>query len=239
MRTIAGTTTVRPRAARRTGLVFSAALALAGCMSTPLRELPDDPAYAPLPASAPAPDFQAQGGIRYARFGASLFSDRRAAQVGDIITVRLVESTQASKDADTEISKDSDLQFNEGVMLGNDFAGGEHSLETDVQQNREFKGNAESSQSNSLSGSIAVTVTEVTANGLLRVRGEKWLQPNRGQEYIRLSGLVRQEDLAPDNSVPSTRLADARIGYSGTGELAQSNNMGWLGKFFNSGVWPL
>jgi len=84
-----------------------------------------------------------------------------------------------------------------------------------------------------------VTVTEVMPNGLLRVRGEKWLQLNRGQEYIRLSGIVRQEDLAPDNTVPSTKLADARIGYSGTGELAQSNNMGWLGKFFNSGVWPL
>ncbi len=228
-------------AARRAGILPGAllAFALGGCATPPLQELPGDPAYAPLPASTPTPDFHAQGGIQYARFGASLFSDRRAAQVGDIITVRLVERTQASKDADTEITKDSDLQFNAGTMLGNDFAGGEHSLETDVQQSREFQGNAESSQSNSLSGSIAVTVTEVTPNGLLRVRGEKWLQLNRGQEYIRLSGILRQEDLAPDNSVSSTKLADARIGYSGTGELAQSNNMGWLGKFFNSGVWPL
>lgn len=228
-------------AARRAGSVLVALLAsaIAGCAAPRLQEMPDDPAYAPLTANTPAPDFHAQGAIRYARFGSSLFSDRRAAQVGDIITVRLIERTQASKDADTAVRKESDLQFNAGTMLGNDFAGGEHSLETDVQQSRDFEGNAESSQSNSLSGSIAVTVTEVTPNGLLRVRGEKWLQLNRGQEYIRLSGLVRQEDLAPDNSVPSTRLADARIGYSGTGELAQSNNMGWLGKFFNSGVWPL
>lgn len=214
-------------------------LALAGCAASPLREMPDDPAYAPMQPSAPAPDFHAEGGVQYARFGSSLFSDRRATQVGDIVTVRLVERTQASKDADTQISKDSDLQFNEGTILGNNFAGGSHSLETDVQQNRAFQGNAESSQSNSLNGSIAVTVTEVMPNGLLRVRGEKWLQLNRGQEYIRLSGILRQEDLAPDNTVPSTKLADARIGYSGTGELAQSNNMGWLGKFFNSGVWPL
>jgi flagellar L-ring protein FlgH len=223
----------------RTGAIVLAALALGGCASVPLQEMPDDPAFAPLEANQPAPDFQSQGGVRYARFGASLFSDRRAMQVGDIITVRLTERTQASKDADTEIKKDSDTQFNAGVILGEDLAGGDRSLETDITQEREFDSEAESSQSNSLSGSIAVSVTEVLPNGLLRVRGEKWLQLNRGSEYIRLTGLLRQEDIAPDNSVPSTKLADARIGYSGTGELAASNTMGWLSRFFNSGWWPL
>jgi flagellar L-ring protein precursor FlgH len=220
-------------------LIVLAALALAGCAGAPLQEVPNDPAFAPLEPSPPPPDFQAQGGIEHARFGSSLFSDRRATQVGDIITVRLTERTQASKDADTQVKKNNDVQFNPGVILGNDLAGGSHSLETDITQDRDFQGQAQSSQSNSLDGSIAVSVTEVLPNGLLRVRGEKWLQLNRGSEYIRLTGLVRQEDIAPDNSVASTRLADARIGYSGTGELAASNNMGWLAKFFNSGLWPL
>jgi len=97
-------------AARRAGSVLVALLAsaIAGCAAPRLQEMPDDPAYAPLTANTPAPDFHAQGAIQYARFGSSLFSDRRAAQVGDIITVRLIERTQASKDADTAVRKDQD-----------------------------------------------------------------------------------------------------------------------------------
>ncbi|MBK8308723.1 MAG: flagellar basal body L-ring protein FlgH [Gammaproteobacteria bacterium] len=212
---------------------------LAGCAAPVLREMPDDPNYPPFAAHSALPEFQSKGSIQYARFGTSLFSDRRAAQIGDIITVRLQEKTQASKDADTQINKDSGVQFNEGLLLGDSVNVGDHSLETNLEQKRDFKGEAASSQSNSLTGSIAVSVIDVLPNGLLRVRGEKWLQLNRGNEYIRLTGLLRQEDIGPDNSVASTQLADARIGYSGTGELAQSNNMGWLGKFFNGGWWPL
>ena len=71
-----------------------------------------------------------------------------------------------------------------------------------------------------------------------QVRGEKWLQLNRGNEFIRISGLVRKEDISPDNSILSTRLADVRIAYSGTGSLADSNETGWLTQFFVSDLWP-
>jgi flagellar L-ring protein precursor FlgH len=223
----------------RYGILLALVFALTGCGSVQLEEMPGDPAYAPLSPVTPVPDFRGQGAIQYAGFGTSLFSDRRAAQVGDIITVRLSESTQASKDADTAITKDQDIQFNQGTVLGEQMPIGDVDLSTNATGNREFDSTAESSQSNSLTGAIAVSVTEVLPNGLLRVRGEKWLQLNRGQEYIRLTGLLRQQDLAPDNSISSTKLADVRIGYSGTGELAQANNMGWLGKFFNHGWFPL
>jgi flagellar L-ring protein precursor FlgH len=214
-------------------------VSMAGCATAPLREMPDDPQFAPFEAQAPVPDFETQGAIQYARFGSSLFSDRRAVQLGDILTVRLVERTAASKDAATDITKDNTIEFNNATILGKPVEYEDYSLETDVQQNRDFESDAQSTQSNSLDGYIAVSVVEVLPNGLLRVRGEKWMQLNRGQEYIRLSGLVRQEDIAPDNVVVSTKLADARISYSGTGEFAESNNMGWLSKFFNSGWWPL
>ena len=215
------------------------ALLLAGCVSTSLPEMPNDPAYAPVVANEAAAEFHTAGAIRQARFGTSLFSDRRAMQVGDIITVRLVERTAARKDADTKIGKSSKVEIGDGAVLGKDAKLGSLSLGSSLSGERDFNGGAESSQSNSLNGSIAVSVTEVLPNGLLRVRGEKWLQLNRGSEYVRLTGLVRQEDLGPDNSVASTRLADARIGYSGTGELAASNRMGWLTRFFNSGWFPL
>ena len=212
----------------------------AGCAAVPQGELPDNPEYAPMLPQSPRPDFNNQGGVSYARFGTSLFSDRRALDVGDIVTVVLQERTQASKDATTDISKDSDL----GMSASNPLFGATPPFNGfdpngSVSANRSFGGDASSTQSNSLNGQITVSVVEVMPNGLLRVRGEKWMQLNRGQEYIRLTGIMRQEDIQPNNSVPSSKLADVRISYSGEGELAQSNNMGWLGKFFNSGWWPL
>jgi len=109
-------------------------------------------------------------------------------------------------------------------------------LETDVQQDRDFR-QRESSQSNSLSGSIAVTGHRSDGERAAARARREVLQLNRGQEYIP-ERPGAPGDLAPDNSVLSTRRADARIGYSGTGELAQSNNMGWLGQFFIPGCGP-
>jgi flagellar L-ring protein precursor FlgH len=91
----------------------------------------------------------------------------------------------------------------------------------------------------SLAGSITVTVTEVLPNGVLRIRGEKWLSLTNGEEYIRLTGLVRPQDIKPDNTLASNRIADARIAYGGTGDFDQANQMGWMGRFFNSEWWPL
>ncbi|MEE4281155.1 MAG: flagellar basal body L-ring protein FlgH, partial [Pseudomonadales bacterium] len=85
---------------------------------------------------------------------------------------------------------------------------------------------------------ITAVVAKQLPNGLLLVQGEKWFQLNRGEEYVRVSGLVRPEDISADNSVSSQRLADARIAYSGTGEIAQSNRAGWLTRFFVGTVNP-
>lgn len=200
--------------------------------------IPNDPAYAPIiPKSAEIPSPN-RGGIYRPGYSVSLFEDRRASRVGDIISVILSERTQASKTADTEITKENDLSFDAGPVLGVIPRKGEYNLETAVSQNRELTGEAASDQSNSLSGSIAVTVAEVLPNGLMVVRGEKWMTLNRGEEYIRIHGLIRPEDVQPDNTILSTRLADARITYSGTGELADANKQGWASRFFNSAYWP-
>ncbi|WP_313327993.1 flagellar basal body L-ring protein FlgH, partial [Stutzerimonas balearica] len=93
-------------------------------------------------------------------------------------------------------------------------------------------------QSNSLSGSITVTVSEVLPNGILAVRGEKWLTLNTGDELVRIAGLVRSDDISTDNTVSSMRVADARITYSGTGAFADASQPGWLSRFFVSPLWP-
>lgn len=200
--------------------------------------IPDDPDFAPVISASsqmPAPN---RGGIYRPGFSVSLFEDRRAMRVGDILNVILSERTQSSKIADTEIKKENDIGFSAGNVLGVPVTKGEYTFETDVQQDREQTSEASSDQANSLTGSIAVTVSEILPNGILVVRGEKWMTLNRGEEFIRLRGLVRPEDVQPDNTVLSTRLADARIAYSGTGELANANKQGWASRFFNSAYWP-
>ncbi len=210
---------------------------LANC-ATVLAPQPDDPEFAPVPLEALQPPPPNPGGIYQPTHGLALFADRRATRVGDLINVLLTERTTSKKSAGTSVKKKGSADFNDGALLGVKPSWGAYNLPTNMEHKRDFSGEAESDQSNSLDGSITVTVSEVLPNGLLRVRGEKWLTLNTGDEYIRLKGLIRPEDIAPDNSILSTRLADARISYSGRGSLANSNKMGWLAKFFNHPGWP-
>jgi flagellar L-ring protein precursor FlgH len=189
------------------------------------------------------------GSIYHAARDVRLFEDVKARRIGDVITVVLKESTSASKSATTTADKDQDTsvanptffgaspQFNLPGLLPLS-SNKNNSLEQNLSATRAFKGEADASQSNSLSGAITVTIADVLPNGNLVVRGEKWLTLNQGQEYIQISGIVRPQDISPDNSVLSTQIGDARITYSGKGFLHDSNNMGWLARFFNSPLWP-
>lgn len=211
-------------------------IVLQGCtaMSRP-RAMPDDPAYSPVRAEAMMQRDPHSGAIFQSSRNHNLYGDTVALNVGDVLTVTLEESTRASKNAETSITKDQDISLLAAELLGNSGLG----VNTDLQQDRDFEGSAEADQSNSLAGSITVTVTEVLPNGVLHIRGEKWLSLTNGDEYIRLSGLVRPQDIAPDNTVASNRIADARFAYGGTGDFDQANQMGWLARFFNSEWWPL
>ena len=183
----------------------------------------------------PGHDPEANGVAVYARNLWKRYGDTVALNVGDVLTVTLQESTRASKNADTRIIKDNEIKLPEPNILGKSNFG----IGTSLNNERDFKTRADADQSNSLAGSITVSVTEVLPNGVLRIRGEKWLSLTNGEEYIRLTGLVRPRDIQPDNSVASNRIADARIAYGGTGDFDQANQMGWLARFFNSEWWLL
>ncbi len=213
------------------------ALSLAAC-STSNQVVRDDPYYAPTIAGVGTLPQRTEGSLFQSSYGLNLFDDRKALRVGDIITITLNERTVSRKNAAVNTTKDSQINFNAGSVLGNIPTINGNTLETDVQHQRNFSGNAGADQSNSLQGNITVTVAEVLPNGNLVVRGEKWMTLNRGDEYIRISGIVRPDDISPDNNVPSTRLANAKISYSGTGSLADTQSMGWLSRFFNSEYWP-
>lgn len=218
------------------------ATALGGCVNPPPK--PNDPYYAPVLPRTPLPAAQNNGAIYQAGFEQNLYDDRKAFRVGDIITITLNEKTQASEKANSDIQKDSKTKmgltslFGSGMTTNNPIGGGDLSLSAEYGGSRDAKGDSQAGQSNSLTGSITVTVAEVLPNGILSVRGEKWMTLNTGNELVRIAGLVRADDIATDNTVSSTRVADARITYSGTGAFADASQPGWLDRFFLSPLWP-
>ena len=118
------------------------------------------------------------------------------------------------------------------------FSAGSVTLENTANGDRKLGGEGSSDQSNSLTGDISAVVIGVYPNGNLAIRGEKMLTLNQGEEVVQISGVIRPEDIAGDNSVPSSRVADAKITYAGNGVLADANTVGWLGRFFLSPLWP-
>ncbi len=164
-----------------------------------------------------------------------LWENSTARRAGDVLTIRLIERTNAAKSSSTTTSKSTSADLRGPTVFGRPVtANGTPVLEGALANESEFEGSGDSRQSNRLDGDITVTVVQRLANGNLLVRGQKWLQLNQGREYVRLQGIVRAEDIGPDNSVPSWRVADAYISYGGTGQLANANSPGWLYRFFNS-----
>lgn len=216
-----------------TGLGFT----LAGCINISPDPMPDDPSYAPVLQRTPSAPPPAVGALFKPGYELSLYNDRRAHRPGDILIVTLNENTSSSKSAETSLKKENETTLLEPTILGGNPTAGSLSLNSSLDSENEFTAEADSTQRNSLTGSIAVTIVDVLANGILVIRGEKWITLNQGEEYIRISGLVRPEDISDTNTVSSTQLADARIAYSGTGVLAQTNDVGWLAKFFLSPKW--
>lgn len=212
---------------------------VSGCMSND-KPNAGDPYYAPTASAAQASPQRTDGSLFQDSYGLALFGDRKAHFIGDVITVTLSERTVSTKSSKVNVTKDNSTVFNAGpgTLLGTNPTLKGLNLATNVEQKRQFDGDAGADQSNSLQGNITVTVAEILPNGNLVVRGEKWMTLNSGDEFIRISGIVRPDDVAPDNTVVSTRLANAKISYSGKGTLADSQSMGWLSRFFNSGLWP-
>ena len=214
---------------------------LGGCASSyqpPVQA--NDPSFAPVVPDYPREKIVEDGSLFRSYMANSLYSDVTARRVGDIITVTLSENTNASKSAGTSTSRDTTVDLDTITGLGGKAVniGGE-SIELGISSTNEFEGDAETNQSNSLSGNISVTVVDVLPNDNVVIRGEKWLTLNHGDEYIRLTGIIRLADISPENEVLSTKIANARIQYSGTGSFARSQEKGWLAKFFSSSWWPL
>ena len=219
----------------RNFILLSLVLVLTGCQSFS-EMLPDEDssAFEPLPLDYSIPP-TSSGGLYRPGYGGSLYQDKRAVRVGDILTIVLDESTQSSKSAGTSFGKKSGVGIDAPTILGKAVP----QLATKIGAGRDFSGTSNSSQQNTLRGSIAVTVHKVLPNGTLFVKGEKALRLNQGDEFIRLAGLVRMDDINRYNQVSSQSVANARISYAGRGVLNDSNSAGWLTRFFASPLFPM
>ena len=179
------------------------------------------PIYTPTEITEEQPDF---GSIYSANKGSLFAMESRANRVGDILTVAFSESFQATKSQNAATSRSSENSVSlptvvENMLPGTDlFAGSGDST---------FTGSGSTAQSNSLTGSVSVHVVRVFENGNLEIIGQKKLTLNNGDEYIRVSGIVRPRDISADNVVQSDRIANANIDYIGAGDIARTGKKGW------------
>ncbi|GAB3520693.1 flagellar basal body L-ring protein FlgH [Photobacterium alginatilyticum] len=196
-----------------------------------------DPAWASIrPQEKPEHYATATGSLFNVTGAQDLYDDTKPRGIGDIVTVLLEEKTQAKKSASSDLDKSTDLSMDPLALGGQEIKLGERNLSYEVSNANKFAGSTSADQSNSIKGSISVEVIDVLANGNLLVRGEKWLTLNTGDEYIRVSGTVRPDDISQENTIASTRIANARIQYSGTGERQDVQEQGWLARFFNVSI---
>jgi len=241
----------------KTALLLTLPMALlAGCATqTAPAPMTHSPNFAPV---LPAPQVSAAaatGSIYNPRVSDNWFGRGRNYAVGDVITVVLSESTQATREqrsnvdrkASNDVIPSAENAPNglaarvqraalpsrvlgttlSGVMGGVNLNGG--SIESG--------GGGDANQLASLSGSVSVSVVEVLANGNLMVRGEKQLALTEGTEIIQVSGIIRPDDISPNNVVQSRRLANAQIAYRGTGDMANASRAGW-GTSLLLKLWP-
>jgi flagellar L-ring protein precursor FlgH len=164
--------------------------------------------------------------------------ETKAQQVGDIITVSFAESFQATKSQNAATSRSLDSSVNlpgvADLILPNRTNAADLSTKLAAGSENSFSGSGSSAQSNSLTGQVSVHVVRVFQNGNLEILGQKKLTLNNGDEYIRVHGIVRPQDIDAENVVSSDRIANANIQYIGAGDIAESSKKGWYSKLLDN-----
>jgi flagellar L-ring protein precursor FlgH len=191
------------------------------------------------PAEAPvilARSTAANGAIFQPGRSGLFATDQRARRIGDILTVSFNETYAATKAQTASSSKTDAFGVTLPTALPNILTGGfdKDPAGLNAGTTRSFAGSGNAVQSNSFSGLLSVTVVRVFDNGNMEVQGQKELTLNNGNEYVRVRGVVRPEDISAANIVSSDRLADAQIRYTGSGHLADASQPGWLSQLMRT-----
>ena len=203
-------------------LLALTALSLSACSVLPREPLAHSEGFRPVYPVVQAQPQMATGAIYNGAQSENFFGRGRAFQVGDVITVLLNESTQAGRTQSGVVKRTSSNDvvpngMGGGLLSGANLLGGTIKNE----------GSGTADQTATLNGSVAVSVIDIMSNGNLVLRGEKQLALTEGSEIIQVAGVVRPDDIAPNNTVQSRRLANAQITYRGTGDMAAASRAGW------------
>ncbi|MFH1148683.1 MAG: flagellar basal body L-ring protein FlgH [Pseudomonadota bacterium] len=170
--------------------------------------------------------------------------DFRARGIGDIVMVNVVETSSGSKKASTKTSRSTDVEGGVTALLGFDKAledkNSRFSADTMIAGSikNDFDGSGSTSRNSSVTASISCRVVTVMPNGDLMISGSREIRVNNENQFMVLTGVIRPQDIAADNTILSSYIADARIVYNGRGVLSEKQSPGWLGRILDY-VWPL
>jgi flagellar L-ring protein FlgH len=182
---------------------------------------------------------EAQSGSIWRGQLTGLFSDQRARHVGDIVTVKIVEVSQASESATTGTARKSDVSAGVTNLFGLETSGAFKTPSTLVGANmsNNFTGSGETTRSGSLSATITARIMDVLPTGNLVIEGKREIYVNNEKKEILLQGIIRPRDITYDNSILSTQVADAKIIYTGIGVVGEKQRPGVLARLLDF-VWP-
>ena len=241
----------------RTLALFCALLLLSGCNGS--KKYPDI-----LPQAVPAQEYQDVAAMREKNPGSlfneaesdQLFADGRARRVGDLVVVKIVEQTKADTKANTAAKKANDNNYGIGSFFGAasvpfvPIVGANppgvnsakadpsyKSLALDTRSGSNLNVTGETKRENYVTTSMAARITRVLPGGLLQIEGARETRVNEETEFMVLTGVIRAKDVAADNSVMSTQIADASISYYGKGVLGDKQKAGWFTRLMDN-IWP-
>lgn len=185
---------------------------------------------------------QAEEGSIYSPRAMDLYADRRAHKVGDILVVEIVETSNGAHEANTETKRSSSISGDLGYLFRfsnwmkmQEQTPGAKTVEATLANN--FKGEGDTDQTSTVTATISARVIDITMDGNLVIQGYRQIRINNDTQHIILSGLVRPDDISPNNSIQSSLIADARIEMNGTGGIADKQQPGWLSRGVDM-IWP-
>ena len=231
-----------------------AALLMAGCsqkIQEPMPVANQEAALMNPPVETyPQPAVRGEGSLFSDDSRLDLFADMKARRVGDIITINIVETSKANKNVSTSTGRSNSVKAKTDALLGwenpdniplignlYDSIDLNPSIGIDASYNSSFSGRGATNRTENVTAKMSARVIQVLNNGNLVVRGSQEIMVNNEKQYLTIQGVVRPTDIGADNTVLSTYIADARIDYTGKGDLSRKQREGWLSRFLDV-VWP-
>lgn len=224
--------------------ILSAAILLGGCNGAGRQASPMPPMVAPQAYTEPEEAYDNPGSLFSEASSQYIFDDNRARKVGDIVLVKIVETSKSKSKVDTKSERESTNSIGVSAFFGKSKVGlgsykgtigADPILSTSTVTEHDATG--ETKRENYVTATMGARILQVLPNGVMQVQGAREIKVNDETQYMVVTGLIRQRDIDSDNSILSTQMADSRVDYYGKGELANKQKSGWLTRLLDI-VWP-